>query len=163
LDDGGYRLAVRQPGRFVAVGSPIVGRVRDVVVTATFRKVGGPPGGGYGLIVRDQAPEARDGIDEGGWYYLLAANDHGEIGIWRREEDRWIDLVPWTPSAAVRAGGAANVLAAQAIGQHLTLVVNGVTVATRLDAAPADGGVGVLVGGDLNEVLVERFAVQVPA
>ena len=133
-----------------------------MVVTATFRQVGGPPGGGYGLIVRDQGPGPRDGINQAGWYYVLEVGDRGEVGIWRREGDQWIDILPWMPSEAVRPGGATNELTVRAIGQQVTLLVNGVEVANREDPTPVEGGVGVFAGGDLNEVTVERFLVQVP-
>ena len=160
--DGGYRLAARQPGRFVAVGAPIAAPLGDVAATATFRKVGGPPGGGYGLIVRDRGPGPRDGVEQGGRYYVLEAGDRGEVGVWRREGDRWVDLLPWTPSEAVRPGGAANELTARAQGARLTLLVNGVEVAGVEDAALPEGGVGIFVGGDLNEVAVDRFVVELP-
>jgi hypothetical protein len=131
-------------------------------VTAAFRKVGGPPGGGYGIIVRDQGPGPRDGIEQGGWYYVLAAGDRGEVGVWRREGERWVDLFPWTPSEAVRPGGEPNELTARAIGRNLAFFVNGVQVAGLADVVLAEGSVGLFAGGDLNEVLIERFAVQVP-
>jgi hypothetical protein len=160
--DGAYRLFAREPSRFVAVGAPITQPFRDVAVSATFRKVGGPPGGGYGLIIRDQGPGPRDGISQRGRYYVLEAGDRGEIGIWRRDDDRWVDLVPWTPSEAVHPGLATNEVAAVAIGQHLTLRVNGVQVASAVDSALAVGAVGIFVGGDFNEVSIGRFLVQVP-
>ncbi len=84
-----------------------------------------------------------------------------KLGIWRREGDRWVDLVPWTPSAAVRPGDAPNELTVRAIGPRLTFVVNGTEVAA-VDATAAEGSVGLFAGGDGNEVAVERFAVQVP-
>jgi hypothetical protein len=161
LAEGGYRLLARQPGHFVAIGAPLAEAYRNVIVTATFHKVGGPPGGGYGLIVGDQGPGPRDGVNQTGRFYVLEAGDRGEVGIWRRDGDRWVDLVPWTPSEAVRPGGATNELTAQAIGQRLTFLVNGVEVASKVDAALAEGAVGVFVGGDLNDVLLDRFAVQV--
>ena len=34
--------------------------------------------------------------------------DKGEVGIWRREGDRWIDLLPWTRSDAVKPGNSTN-------------------------------------------------------
>jgi hypothetical protein len=136
--------------------------MRDVAATAAFRKVGGPPGGGYGLIVRDQDPGRRDGVNQHGRFYVFEAGDRGEVGVWRREDDRWVDLLPWTPSAAVRPGGAANELTVQAAGQRVTFLVNGSVVASLADPLWADGAVGVFVGGDLNEVVLDRFVLQVP-
>jgi hypothetical protein len=159
---GGYRLSAREPGRFVAVGAPLARPVADVVVTATFRKVGGPPGGGYGLIVRDRGPGPRDGRNQAGRYYVFEVGDRGEVGAWRREGDRWADLVPWAPSAAVRPGGMANELEARAAGERLTFLVNGERVTSVDEPEPQPGAVGLFVGGDGNEVLVERLLVAIP-
>src|SRR5437588_481812 len=59
-----YRLATSEVGQFVAVGIPRAQALGDTVVTGVFHKVGGPPGGGYGLILRDQNPGARDGRNQ---------------------------------------------------------------------------------------------------
>jgi LPXTG-site transpeptidase (sortase) family protein len=158
--DGAYYLSAREPGRFVAVGAPIGRPLRDVVVSGAFRKVGGPPGGGYGLIVRDQATASRDGINQSGRYYVLEVGDRGELGIWRREEDHWEDLLRWSPSDTVRPGTETNELTVRAIGSRLTFVVNGVQVAGLEDSTLMEGGVGIFVGGDLNEARVERLVVQ---
>ena len=162
LADGAYRLFARRAGQFVAVPAPNTESFRDVIVTGTFRKVGGPPGGGYGLIVRDQGPWPRSGDQQGGRFYVLEAGDRGEVGIWRREEDRWVDLLPWTPAEAVRSGGALNELTVHAIGPRLTLLVNGTVVASVEDSVLEGGAVRVFVGGDFNEVVLKRFVVEVP-
>src|SRR5712691_8840548 len=153
----GYRLVPREPGRFVAVSAPIPVPLDDVVLEATFRKLGGPPGGGYGLIVRDQHTSAGDGVAQGGRYYVLEVDDRGQVGIWRRDEDHWVDLLPWTPSAAVHQGREANTLQVWAVGERLTLWVNVMQVASQVDAALSAGGVGVLAGGDGNDVQLDRL------
>jgi hypothetical protein len=133
--------------------------VGDSVVSATFRKMGGPPGGGYGLIVHDENAHSRDGTDQGGRFIVAEIGDAGNIGIWRRENDHWIDLVPWTPSTAVRPGDATNELTVQPLGDDITLLANGTQVAHAsmgLDKA----GFGVFVGGDGNQVALEHFMVQ---
>jgi len=160
--DGAYRILARQPGRFVAIGAPGAGSLGDVVVSGTFRKLGGPPGGGYGLIVRDQGPGPRDGINQGGRYYVLEAGDRGEFGIWRREADHWVDLIPWTPTDAIRPGSAPNELAVAALGPSLSFTINGQQVASVTDPVLAQGSVGLFVGGDGNDVRVERFIVAQP-
>jgi hypothetical protein len=174
LSPGGYRLFARTPGQFVAVGTPSPEPLgsgqppqwpwSDALVTAVFRKVGGLPGGGYGIVVRDQGPEPRDGVNQAGRFYVFEVSDRREIGVWRRESTRWVDIAPWTPSAAVRPDSEANELAVRADGQSLVCFVNGSEVARpRLTAnVLARGGIGVFVGGDLNDVLLERFQVQVP-
>lgn len=157
---GGYRLAAREPDRFVAVTAPLPLRFEDVVMTATFRKVRGPPGGGYGLIVGDQDAGPRDGLSQAGAYDVLEVSDRGEIGIWRRVQDHWLELLPWTPSEAVRQGQLSNVLEVRVTGQRLDLAVNGVLVASREDHALRPGGVGVFVGGDFNEVDLQQVVVR---
>jgi LPXTG-site transpeptidase (sortase) family protein len=157
-----YRLTPRQPGQFVAVAAPINKPLQDVMLMATFRKQGGPLGGGYGLIVRDQSPPARDGWNQNGRYYVLEVGDRGEVGIWRRDEERWTELLPWTRSDTVQIGAATNQLEVWAIGSRLTLLVNGVQVASQVDTALGAGGVGVFAGGDGNDVALQQFAVRTP-
>ena len=103
LTSGSYRLIPRQATKFVAVGVPLTDVLQDVIVSATFRKLGGTPaGGGFGIIVRDQSPTPLDGVNQGGQYYVLEVGDKGEVGIWRRDVDHWVDLLPGstpTPSA----------------------------------------------------------------
>jgi hypothetical protein len=165
LTNGSYRLTPRLAGQFVAVAAPMTPTIdlpRDISVTADFRKLGGPGGGGYGIIVRDQGSPPLDGINQNGRYYVLEAGDKGEIGIWRRDGDRWVDLLPWQHADAVKTGNAANELTVRAIGNRLSLSVNGAEVATRSDANLAGGNVGLFVGGDGNQVAVERFIIQTP-
>jgi hypothetical protein len=165
LTRDGYRLAARWPDRFVAVGAQLANPVRDVTVTASFRKVGGPPGGGYGVILRDQGPGPRDGLYQGGRYYVLEVGDRAELGIWRRDNDHWVDLISWVKSGRVRPGGEPNEVQARVDGRRLIFVVNGTQVASIEDGdgvLPV-GDVGVFAGGDGNDVLLEHLVVQVPA
>jgi hypothetical protein len=157
--DGAYRLVARQATRFVAVASP-VSAPNDLIVSATLRKTGGPPGGGYGLIVRNQSPEALNGTNQSFDAYVFETGDLGEFGVWRREGDHWIDLVPWTRSQAVRQGGSPNELVVRAVGSQLLFTINGLEMARVDDDVLARGGVGVFAGGDNNEVALDRFIVQ---
>jgi hypothetical protein len=160
LAGGALHLFAREPGHFVAVAAPVHQSLANVVVTGMFQKVSGPPGGGYGLIVRDQQPQTRDGRNQGGRYDVLEASDRGQFGIWRREGEQWVTLVPWTNAAAIRTGDAPNLLTASAVGTRLTFSVNGVQVGSATDPVLADGGVGVFVGGDLNQATLDWLQVQ---
>jgi hypothetical protein len=160
--NGAYRLHAADATQFVAVGVPLGQDLDDGVVSATFRKTGGPPGGGYGLILRDQGPQPRDGANQDAHAYVFEAGDLGEFGVWRRDGDHWVDLVPWTRSNVVWSGGSPNDLTVRAIGPRLTFTINGVQVAAVEDDALASGGVGIFVGGDYNEVALDHFAVQLP-
>src|SRR5207249_644685 len=109
---------------FVAVSAPITNLPADVVVSATFRKLAGPSGGGYGIIVRDQSTTPRDGTKQDGQFYVLEVGDKGEVGIWRRDSDHWVDLLPWQRTDAVKPGTATNELSVRAVGNTLSLLVN---------------------------------------
>jgi hypothetical protein len=158
----GYRLFARNAGEFVATGIPIPRPVQDVTVSATFHKVGGPPGGGYGLILRDQSvPSPRDGRDQTGTYLVFEVGDRGDIGVWQRDQTHWIDVMPWRHSDSVRADLAPNSLVVSARGSQLTFQVNGQTVADlSYDNVPLSGGLGIFVGGDLNEVALEQLRID---
>jgi hypothetical protein len=160
--NGSYRMMTRETGKSAAIDAPFPNVPADVQVTADFSKVGGPDGGGYGIILRDQQQGVRDGSNQDGRYYVLEAGDKGEVGIWRRDGDHWVDLVPWQRADAVRSGVASNELRARAVGSTISLLVNGTQVATAADAALTGGQVGLFVGGDGNQVAVRRFSVQNP-
>ena len=158
----GYHLRSQTPGRFVAIGVPDGRTFADAVVTLRYRKVDGPPGGGVGIIVRDQEPGQRDGLNQSGRFYVLEVSDTGSVGIWRRESDGWVELVAWTPSEAVQSAAEGNVLEARASGSRLTLRVNGQDTVSATDSALGPGGTGIFLGGDANEAVVEHLAVQTP-
>ncbi|HEY3060941.1 MAG TPA: hypothetical protein VGL99_18415 [Chloroflexota bacterium] len=162
LAGGAYHLTPRDAGRFVALAVPGATNLSDVVVAGSFRKVEGPAGGGYGLIVRDQSPAQRDGLTQDGRYYVFEVGDRGELGVWLRDGDTWLDLLPWTANEAVNAGTASNELAVSAIGDTLSFVVNGIPVASQRDTVLRRGGVGLFTGGDGNHVAIERLTVRVP-
>ncbi len=161
--NGRYEMRAREPGRFIAIETPLGGPVGEVSLSARFRKTGGPPGGGYGFVVRNQGTARLDGETQQGKYIVVEVSDRGDIGIWQRDETRWIDIVPWTMSSAVHQGLDPNELLLTTQGRSLRFVVNGVEVAnTTYNAIPAEGGVGVFVGGDLNEVSLEWLIVERP-
>jgi hypothetical protein len=160
--NGTYRIATRQAGQFAAIGAPLGNVPADVQISADFRKLGGPDGGGYGIIVRDQQQGVRDGSSQDGRYYVLEAGDKGEVGIWRRDGDHWVDLLPWQHSEAVKPGTAPNQLSVRAVGNTLSLTVNGMQVASKTDSTFASGQAGVFVGGDGNQVGITRFTIQTP-
>jgi hypothetical protein len=161
LEANRYHLFAHTPGAFVAVRAPLAAVPSDLVVNGTFHKVGGPAGGGYGLILQDQATGAGDGVDQSGQYIVAAVSDRGEVGVWRRDGAQWLDLLPWTRSPAVRTNTASNDLIVNVRGGRLRFQVNDTEVAD-LEVGPRPGGVGIFAGGDLNEVLVDSFRVQAP-
>ena len=160
----GYRLYARDAGRFVATAIPLGRPVQDISISAAFHKIGGPVGGGYGFILRDQSPSGdRDGRNQSGRYLVAEVGDRGDIGVWQRDDTHWIDIVPWQRSEAVHTDRASNSLAVTARGSRIVFDVNGQTVADlTYDKLPDSGGVGIFVGGDLNEVTLERLRIANP-
>lgn len=162
VGQGVYYLTARDPGRFVSIAAPLAESFRDVTVFASFRKIGGPPGGGYGIILRDQGPPPRNGVNQTGRYYVLEVGEGQQWGIWRRETDHFVDLVKFTPSDKIRPPGETNIIEARASGNRLSIRANGADLGSIEDGALAEGRVGIYVAGDGNEVVVDRFAVRVP-
>jgi hypothetical protein len=160
--DGAYNLVTRQPANFPAVGIPGTDHLGDATIAGSFRKTGGQPGGGYGLILRAQDPGSLDGVNQNGRFYVFEVGDQGDFGIWLRDNDHWVDIVPWSPSNAVKAGtGAANDLTVTASGDRLSFKVNDTEVASQLDAQLHSGSAGVFVGGDGNQVQLYHLTVSI--
>jgi hypothetical protein len=155
-DARGYHLEPRLAGQHLAVAAPVGTSLTDIAVTGLLRKSGGPSGGGYGLILRAQGATL-DGTAQGGRYYVFEVGDRGEVGAWRRQEDRWVELKPWTASEAVHSGIAENRLEVRTTGSQFTFIVNDAQVAQLTDATLTSGAVGVFTGGDGNQVVLERF------
>jgi hypothetical protein len=155
----GYHLAARNQGNFVAIGVLPTEQPASAVLSATFHKLGGPIGGGYGLIVGDQGPGPRDGISQGGNYVVFEIGDKGEVGAWRRAEDHWVDILGWTPSGAVKQGLAENTMELRVSPSGVAFSVNG----TAIPLPPAEkvgvGGIGVFLGGDSNQAVLTRLTV----
>jgi signal peptidase I len=145
------RIATDDVGWFVARPAPLPVPIRDAVVSATFRKIGGAPGGSTGLIVRSSG--AAD-------YYTFELHDDGKIAVWRRRGDSWFELLPATETDALRPAASPNQLLARVVGDQLDLQVNGVQVAQLTDPALPQGGAGVFVQGQGNAVDFQDFLVQ---
>src|SRR5437016_6041240 len=79
----GYRLTPPIDNQVLLIGAPVASSLRDVVVGATFRKLGEASGGVFGLFLRDLGPGPRDGRNQAGLYYVAQVDDRGEVGIWR--------------------------------------------------------------------------------
>jgi hypothetical protein len=157
----GYQLVARDAGRFVAIGVPLGRPLQNFSISAMFHKSGGPAGGGYGLIIRDQGQTTdRDGRNQAGKYLVFEVGDRGDIGVWQRDDTRWIDITPWQHADAVHPDRALNTLLVTARGSTASFEVNGQKVAdVSYDKLPTSGGVGIFAGGDLNEVTLERLRI----
>lgn len=163
IADGAYNLATRKAAQFVAVGIPGSSDLQDATVTANFRKTAGPAGGGYGIVLRAQDASALDGSTQTGRFYVFEAGDEGEFGVWLRDNDKWVDIVPWTSSKSVNTDTASNELSVTANGDQLSFSINGVVVTKQTDTQLQHGAAGIFIGGDGNQVKLEHLSVTAPS
>jgi hypothetical protein len=112
--------------------------------------------------VRARQTDPLDGRGQIGRYYVFEIGDRGQVGVWLRDDDHWVDLLTWSASEAVRPGLASNELTVSANSELLTFLVNGVPVASQVDTMLHAGKPGIFVGGDDNQVTLDRVVVRVP-
>ena len=144
------------------MGVPLTEPAGNVVVTAHLKKVGGPSGGGFGIVVRDQAPPStHDGRNQEGRFILLEVGDKGDVGIWQRDGTRWTDILPWTHAPAVNLENGWNELVVTTIGAEMRFDVNGARAAdVSYNGIPARGGIGIFAGGDLNHIVLDWLRID---
>jgi hypothetical protein len=119
------------------------------------------PEGSYGLIIYRRVPG--DGSSSIDFLYALEVNNRGEVAVWRREVggEVYVWLSPEDERVDMR--GPDNELSVQAIDHDLVFSINGMEVASQSDGPDETGNIGILVGGDTDRILAERFTVQIPA
>ncbi len=73
---------------------------------------------------------------------------------------RWIDIINWLPSDALLPDGFPNTLTVDAVGERLTLYINGQQVAlvdVPPDAAYLRGDIGIAASSNSSTPLVATF------
>jgi hypothetical protein len=98
---------------------------------------------------------ARDGTAQ--FYALLAVPATGQFALSNFDGYRWIHLVPFRPSDAVRRGTASNHLELTCAGSTLVGRINGTEVASVQDVTYSSGYVAVVVSHDEGIPLEARF------
>lgn len=157
FDADGYHLAARTAGQFVALGLAPGPQSDSFVVNATFHKLSGPAGGGYGLILGDSGTPPLDGTNQLGRYVVFEVGDKGEVGAWRRQEDQWVDILGWTQMPSIKSGTGENQLSVRVDGGQASFSVNGVEVPLPSRPQVSPGGLGLFLGGDGNEAVLTRL------
>lgn len=106
----------------------------------------------YGLIFRS---EANDG-------YLLGLSCDGRYSLRAWDGEQFDAIIDWTALPAISSGsGQALRLGVMAVGDQITLYINGQIIDQVEDDLFGDGGVGVFIGADETEdfrVEVSEFA-----
>jgi hypothetical protein len=91
------------------------------------------------------------------FYALLAVPATGQFALSNFDGYRWVHLVPFQPSAAVRRGNASNHLELACVGPTITARINGTEVASAVDHTYDSGYVAVVVGRDEGLPVEARF------
>ena len=162
--DGAYRLQAREVASYVAIAAPNDPVPPNVLVSATLRKTGGPPGGGYGLIVRNQSPEVPRRQQPG-----ASTPTSPKLATWASSASGGARATTGSTSCPGRARRPYARAARQRVHRpHQWPAPVSIDHQRRpkwrgstMTSSPMVA-VGVFAGGDNNEVALDRFTVQVP-
>ena len=91
------------------------------------------------------------------FYALLTVPATGRFALSNFDGYRWIHLVPFQSSAAVRRGNASNHLELTCVGSTIVARINGTEVASAQDGTYKSGHVAVVVERDEGIPLEARF------
>jgi hypothetical protein len=148
---GEYHLRLSpaaKPVRAVAASSVLA----DLQVAVDARLAEGTEGRWVGVACR---MNPRDGTAQ--FYALLAVPATGQFALSNFDGHRWVHLVPFQSSEAVRRGNASNHLELTCVGSTLSARINGTEVASAQDGTYDSGYVAVVVSRDEGTPLEARF------
>jgi hypothetical protein len=149
--EGEYRVRLASSARpFRAVGASSVFANLQVAVDARLAE--GTEARWVGLACR---LNPRNGTAQ--FYALLTVPATGQFALSNFDGSRWVHLVPFRSSDAVRRGNASNHLELTCVGSTLIARINGTEVASALDRTYDSGYVAVVVGRDEGIPVEARF------
>jgi hypothetical protein len=158
----GYHLAPSAQVDPVVVSPPVSARGQDVAVRASFLQLRGTAGSdNYGFVIRDQSPVPRDASNADGQYVVVALDASHHVSARRRDGQRWIELSVTSAAAPANARGQDNV-SLTALGNRITLDLDGTRIATVEDPTPSSGGVAFYAAGPETEILINGFTLSFP-
>jgi len=102
FDGGVYHFAVQDPAEQIVNGAPIVELLGDMTVRPSCQSNDGSHREAHGLLAWDQGQASRDRVNLIWQQYVFEVADHGEISVWRGDENGRTNTVCWSPSEAVR-------------------------------------------------------------
>ncbi len=140
--DGEFHIAVFKPQIDSWAWSKHFSDLADCIVEVDAHRVEGPLKNDYGVLVRFQ--QETDG------FYMFGISSDGHYWVQMSQGDDWKDLMPWTPSDAVRQGTAVNHLRVECEGSHFSFLVNNRLLCEVDDQTYASGDIG-LVAGTFDE------------
>jgi hypothetical protein len=148
---GEYQVRLSSAAKpFRAVGASSV--FADLQVSVDARLAEGTEARWVGVACR---LNPRDGTAQ--FYALLTVPATGQFALSNFDGYRWVHLVPFRSSEAVRRGNASNRLELICAGSTIVARINGTEVASALDRTYDSGYVAVVVGRDEVMPVEARF------
>lgn len=155
IRDGGYQLRINEAGHFWKSQPNALFTDFRLATTVTLSGTVGSPDSGAGLIFRATGDQS---------YYYFEVNGAQSFRLRAQAGGRWMDIIGWLPSDALLPDGFPNTLMVDAVGERLTLYINGQQVAAvdvPADAVYLNGDVGVAASGGNTPITATFDLLQV--
>ena len=130
-----YHIQVRAPNLFAWGLSNR--NISDFVLDVKATQESTPDNNSYGVVFRYQD---RDN------FYRFDVTGDGLFLLSKFVAGRWLTLVDWTASPAVKRGRAANLLRVSCLGSNLSVYANGQLLAATRDESFRQGDIGLFAG-----------------
>ncbi len=148
--------------RSVAMWGSLDREFTDVVVDVDVTQIASPANNdAFGVRCRGQAGTTGEGSDG----YALMISGGGFYSIQIIRGGNYDPLISWTRSDVIHTGNATNHIRAACQGSHLTLAVNGVTLAQVDNASYPSGTIGLIaatLGDQMTEIHFDNLVVSAP-
>ena len=134
-EDGEYSILAKMPDSWWWAAAPTDEPLSDFTVEVDLQQLSGLKEHTYGIVFREQ----------GNGFYRFGISGTGEYALFKAQNDRWIRLLDWTKSTAIRPGSGSNRLKVTTKGSQISLYANGELLASINDASFAQGAIGLYV------------------
>ena len=133
--NGKYQILVLRDDSVVCTW--VTRSFRDFIIEVEATQEKGPDNSDYGIILR------RSDL---GNYYRFKISGLGYYGFDKKQSKKWNEILPWTRSAAIKAGRATNLIKVECEGDKFTFYVNGIKLRDCIDNSFASGDIGLIAG-----------------
>jgi hypothetical protein len=137
IRDGGFHLNIYEANHFWKSQPNTIFTDFRLASTVTLSGTVGSPDSGAGLIFRGSGDQA---------FYYFEINGTQSFRLRAQSGGKWVDMLEWTPSDALLPDGFPNTLMVDAVGERITLYINGQQVSSQdvpTEAIYLSGDVGV--------------------
>jgi len=134
-EDGEYSILAKMPDSWWWAAAPTDEPLSDFTVEVDLQQLSGLEEHNYGIVFRAQGDD----------FYRFGISWAGEYVLFKVQNDRWIRLLDWTKSEAIRPGSGSNHLKVTTKGSQISLYANGELLASINDASFAQGAIGLYV------------------